>query len=81
MKALKTCGRAAAVLLMLACGTIQAQSLTEPEEWRARIKKAESLGALGTDLFGDSTNYYNGQPSFSATDIDLPLDFNFEVQR
>ena len=29
------------------------------------------VGALGPDLFGNSVNYYNGQATFSTTDIDL----------
>lgn len=61
------------LLALLPIGnTVHAQSLSEPQEWSERIKTAESIGVLGSDLFGDSTNYYNGQTSFSATDIDLP---------
>lgn len=59
----------AAVLLV---ASSSAAAITQPEEWAARIKTAQSVGALGTDLFGDSTNFYNGQTSFSVTDIDLP---------
>lgn len=43
--------------------------VTQSDQWAERIKTAESIGALGSDLFGDSTNYYNGQTTFSVTDI------------
>lgn len=59
----------AAVLLV---ASSSAAAITQPEEWAARIKTAQSVGASGTDLFGDSTNFYSGQTSFSVTDIDLP---------
>src|SRR5689334_23366458 len=63
----------AAVLVFGLSGVAHAQSaVTEPQEWGKRIKAAESIGALGTDLFGDSTNYYDGGTTFSVTDIDLP---------
>jgi hypothetical protein len=49
-----------------------ASALSEPDEWAAKIKTAQSVGPLGTNLFGDSTNFYNGVTSFSTADIDLP---------
>jgi hypothetical protein len=49
-----------------------AGTITEPEEWAKRVKAAETRGAMGANLFGDSTNYYNGQTTFAVTDIDLP---------
>ncbi|HET7797145.1 MAG TPA: hypothetical protein VFK72_04635, partial [Nevskia sp.] len=56
-------------------GRVFAQESNSPpeynEEWGNRIKMAEAIGPLGTNLFGDSINYYNGQTTFSATDIDL----------
>jgi len=44
----------------------------ELTEYQRRVKKAEVVGALGTDLFGDSVNYYNTAVTFSVTDIDIP---------
>ncbi len=64
--------RHAWVLALCWGGVAGAQTLSEPDEWAERIKTAESIAPVGTDLFGDSTNFYNGQTSFSATDIDLP---------
>jgi hypothetical protein len=46
--------------------------ITEPEEWAKRVKTAEQIGVLGPDLFGDSVNFYNGQTTFTVTDIDIP---------
>jgi RHS repeat-associated protein len=44
----------------------------ELAEYQRRVKKAEVMGALGADMFGDSVNYYNGATSFAVTDIDIP---------
>lgn len=46
--------------------------LDEVQEWSKLIKAAETIGSPGTNLFGDSTNYYDGATTFSVTDIDLP---------
>ncbi len=61
-----------AFLLLGLAGTAHAQSITDVAEWGKRIQSGHSIGTLGTDLFGDSTNYYDGSTSFSVTDIDLP---------
>jgi len=50
----------------------QEAPLEYQEEWGDRIKKAEVLAPLGDNLAGDQVNYYNGQLSFTVTDIDLP---------
>jgi RHS repeat-associated protein len=59
------------LLVLLICAE-SASAGTDTEEWARRIKTAETLGALGSNLFGDSTNFYNGQTGFTQTDIDLP---------
>jgi RHS repeat-associated protein len=46
--------------------------LDERIEPGRRVKAAESLGVLGSDLFGDSISFSTGGLSFSVTDIDLP---------
>lgn len=61
-----------ALLLLGLAGTARAQSITDVAEWGKRIQSGHSIGSLGTDLFGDSTSYYDGSTSFTVTDIDLP---------
>ncbi|WP_293373494.1 RHS repeat-associated core domain-containing protein [Nevskia sp.] len=69
---------------LFTAGIAQAQDSGDPvqyqEEWGNRIKQAEMIGPLGNDLFGDSINYYNGQLSFSVTDIDLKGNSSLPVQ-
>lgn len=48
-------------------------------EYNKRIRAAEQVGALGTDLFGDRVNLYAGTLSFSATDISVPGNFALPV--
>ena len=61
------------LLFLLACASAHAQTAnSDTQEWAKRIKTAETVGALGINLFGDSTNFYNGQTTFSVTDVDLP---------
>jgi YD repeat-containing protein len=36
------------------------------------IRAPQAVGALGTDLFGDSVNYYSGSLEFIQNDINLP---------
>ena len=59
--------------LVLASAAALAQTAnSDTQEWAKRIKTAQTVGALGSNLFGDSTNFYNGQTTFSVTDVDLP---------
>ena len=59
-------------------GAMSASAMTSPnsedysQEWEKRIKTAENIGALGEDLFGDATNFYNGATTFTVTDISVP---------
>lgn len=72
------------VAALVTAGLAQAEDTGDPvqyqEEWGNRIKQAEMIGPLGNDLFGDSINYYNGQLSFSVTDIDLKGNSALPVQ-
>jgi hypothetical protein len=45
--------------------------VTIPQEYGKTIKTAEVVGSLGTDLFGDQTNFYTGSTTFSVTDVSL----------
>ena len=47
-------------------------SSDEKYDRMTRVSAAEAIAPLGDNIFGDSTNYYNGSTTFSVTDIDLP---------
>lgn len=49
-------------------------------EYEKRLRSAEMSGSLKGDLFGDSTNLYNGSTEFTVTDIDLPGNSGLPVQ-
>ena len=58
---------------LLPTGTVHAQqAVMQYQEYEKRIRASEMVGALKSDLFGDSVSLYNGATEFSATDIDLP---------
>jgi RHS repeat-associated protein len=65
-------GSLAIGLLLFGVSCAAQAALTETEEWARRIKSSEAIAALGSDLFGDSTSFYDGSTTFSVTDIDLP---------
>lgn len=49
-----------------------AATLTDKYEWSRRVSAAQTIGALGPNLFGDTVSFYTGQTTFSVTDVDLP---------
>jgi YD repeat-containing protein len=49
-----------------------AQDITSFEEQRQSIRAPKANAAVGTDLFGDNVNLYNGTLSFKQTDVSLP---------
>jgi RHS repeat-associated protein len=53
------------------CAHSLAQNTTSFEEQRKSIKAPQALASLGTDLFGDDVNLYNGALSFKQTDVSL----------
>ncbi|MCK9386263.1 MAG: hypothetical protein M0Q15_16760 [Nevskia sp.] len=58
----------------------QAQAVDLTQEYSERVKMAQMIGPLGPNLFGDSTNFYDGQTTFTTTDIDLPGNNKLAVQ-
>jgi len=63
---------AAALLGLLVMGTANAQQMFEWEVTQERMTAAQSVQALGSDLFGDNVSLQTGTLSFSVTDVDLP---------
>lgn len=67
---LRTC---VALMSLFAVQSAFAQTAVEiPQEYSKLIKSAEAVGALGSDLFGEQTNFYTGATSFYATDTSIP---------
>jgi hypothetical protein len=65
--------RSLALAAMLSvCAFPVAAQVTIPEEYGKAIKTAETVGALGDNLFGEETSFYTGATTFSATDVSLP---------
>lgn len=46
--------------------------VTIPQEYEKTVQAKQVIGALGTDLFGESISFYTGATSFSALDVSLP---------
>ena len=46
--------------------------VTIPEEYGKTVQTRQVVGALGSDLFGDTTSFYTGATSFSIVDVSLP---------
>lgn len=65
----------------MACGTVHAQSALAPYvEHEKRLRAAQEVAPLKSDLFGDSISLYNGAVEFAVTDIDLPGNNGLPVQ-
>ena len=52
--------------------TPSSQGETVLSEQGKLIRAPQALGVLGTDLFGDKVNFYNGSLEFVQTDVSLP---------
>jgi len=73
--AIRLCWRAAATIALTA-GVISAaqaqQAVQQPyQEYDKKLRSAEQVGALTSELFGDSVNVYDQSGYFRQTDIDL----------
>lgn len=67
--------------LTVSCGVARAQSDLAPYvEHEKRLRAAEMVGPLSSDLFGDNISLYNGSTEFAVTDIDLPGNNGLPVQ-
>ncbi len=58
--------------LLIVSSVTLGQNITSFEEQRKQILAPRALAAVGTDLFGDSINFYNGALNFTQTDVSLP---------
>lgn len=59
--------------LLLVGGAAHAQSAVDyRDELASRIKTASNPVALGSDLFGDSIDWYTGGVNFRVVDVDIP---------
>lgn len=57
------------------------QTAKQPwEDYDRLLKSANALATHGPELFGDTVNLYNGNVSFSVTDVSLPGNFGIPVQ-
>jgi hypothetical protein len=48
------------------------EDLSYAEELTRKIQAAQAIGTLGSNLFGDETNWYTGQTTFRVVDVDIP---------
>lgn len=59
--------------LIIVCGSAVAESpITPYTEYHKRIRTAESVSPLTSELFGESVNLSSGSTEFVVTDIDVP---------
>jgi RHS repeat-associated protein len=49
-----------------------AEAVDFAEEFTRKIQSARAIAPLGTDLFGDSTDWYTGTTTFRVVDVDIP---------
>jgi RHS repeat-associated protein len=59
---------------------ISAETLEQKYEYARRVQAAEAVGPLGTSLFGDQINYYNGSASFTQVDVSIPGNSGLPMQ-
>ncbi|KOQ74288.1 hypothetical protein ABW44_09995 [Stenotrophomonas maltophilia] len=65
--------RFAPVLLCVVASSVAAQQLVQPEsEYANKVGKAQQMGRLDEKTFGENISLFNGQLSFSVTDIAIP---------
>jgi hypothetical protein len=58
--------------IFLIANTVSAQTTTVIDEQYKQIKAPGAIAKLGTDLFGDRVNLYNGSLEFTQTDVSIP---------
>ncbi len=71
---------AAAVGLLLLVSNVAAETIEQKYEYGRRIKAAQAVGPLGTNLFGDEINYYNGHTSITQVDVSVPGNSDLPVR-
>jgi hypothetical protein len=55
-------------------------TMTPQEDYAKRLRAAELVSPLTSDLFGDSVGLFNGATEFAVVDIDLPGNGGLPVQ-
>jgi YD repeat-containing protein len=83
MKLSDISARIALLLAWIVCGSVKAQAptpLMPYQEHEKRIRAAEMVEGLKSDLFGENVSLYTGSTEFSVTDIDVPGDNGLPVQ-
>jgi RHS repeat-associated protein len=74
-------GAFSALASLFVCATSAGQeTLSYAEELSKKIEAARALAPLGSGLFGDETNWYNGQTTFRVVDVDIPGNSALPVQ-
>ncbi|MBA8682412.1 RHS repeat domain-containing protein [Stenotrophomonas tumulicola] len=53
-------------------GVASGQAMQPYQEYDKRLRTAEQVGALTSDLFGDAVNMFDQSVAFEQTDIDIP---------
>ncbi len=62
----------ATLLMGGSVGAAYAQAMQPFQEYDKRLRTAEQVGALKSDLFGDAINMFDQSVAFEQTDIDIP---------
>ncbi|MEN5367431.1 RHS repeat protein [Stenotrophomonas sp. TWI273] len=62
----------ATLLMGGSVGAAYAQAMQPYQEYDKRLRTAEQVGALKSDLFGDAINMFDQSVAFEQTDIDIP---------
>ena len=65
-------GRLAFACVLTLSAAATAQDAYQWESHDKRVSSAQTITALGNDLFGDSVSLQTGALSFTVTDVDLP---------
>jgi len=66
-RAVACLGATASLLLSFGVGAVD-----YAEEFTRKIQAARAMTPLGSDLFGDETNWYTGTTTFRVVDVDIP---------
>jgi hypothetical protein len=74
----------AAVIVCLFASVGRAQSVTPEDEFRQLLRVNQEIAPLGATPFGESVSLYNGELSFSQTDVisagnGLPIELGREL--
>lgn len=59
-------------VLLLGCSALLHAADVQYPDYGSLVKSTQTVGTLGKDLAGDSTNFYTGETSFANVDLDLP---------